>query len=439
MPRAPIQHPRLYLAPAAWVVVLVAVSLLNAGCANQDRKAPTKESHALLDKQEPGRVTQVQQSLMIFVDQFMPALAEGFDYIERNATAPEARAAAKARKINGALAALKNAVNPQPYAGLLDMVVMVTLLSDRASATAAKELYGPYSERLTTGLAAQRAEIWSVASRYITAEQLEELSQSIQEWQNAHPERQYLAFVRIDGFPETRQIQQDRKPARRANSVYGLLFLDPLSNLDPAVREFEMSRQLAERAFFYLQRMPLVIAWQTEQVFSQMVGAPEVQSAISSIGTFANSTVRFTENTGRFAASVESFRTDIDRLRHGALEQVEQATARQRDAAIRQATTQITVQRDAAIEQLSSAVRTEQLELSENFKQVLNQGIDRLYRRALILLCFIFAGAALYRLVFRRFPVIKAPPQNNGSAARDSDNVIDTEGSVIRSPSSTTS
>ena len=285
MPRAPIQHPRLYLAPAAWVVVLVAVSLLNAGCANQDRKAPTKESPALLDKQEPGRVTQVQQSLMIFVDQFMPALAEGFDYIERNATAPEARAAAKARKINGALAALKNAVNPQPYAGLLDMVVMVTLLSDRASATAAKELYGPYSERLTTGLAAQRAEIWSVAARYITAEQLEELSQSIQEWQNAHPERQYLAFVRIDGFPETRQIQQDRKPARRANSVYGLLFLDPLSNLDPAVREFEMSRQLAERAFFYLQRMPLVIAWQTEQVFSQMVGAPEVQSAISSIGT----------------------------------------------------------------------------------------------------------------------------------------------------------
>ena len=411
--------------------VLLLAGLLACGCSSGGKDWKKDSAPDPLAKPDPTRAGQVQQSIMIFADQFIPALAEGCDYIERHATNPEARAAARSRKVGTSFAALKNAVNPHPYAGLLDMVVMVTLLSDGLKSPAARELYGPYTEPLSTALALQRAQVWALAAEYVTEAQLQELAASIKEWQDVHPERQYLAFVRIAKFPDVGQMQSG-KGVRRPNSVFGLLFLDPLSNLDPAVREFEQSRQLAERAFFYLQRMPLVIAWEGEEIFADMISAPEIHSAISSIGTISNSTSRFVESANRVTTTLETFRGDIDRMRHDALTQVEQATARQRDATIRQATTQISqlrdstieqaanqislqrdatirqattqisMHRDAIVQQFAAAVRQEQGEIAVSFQGVLNRSIDRLYWRVLIVLGLYLAVTLGYRAIFRR-------------------------------------
>src|SRR5687768_5002835 len=89
------------------------VSTLVAGCARRPKLIQPKPQGP------PGgeignRPAEVQQALTVFVDRFMPALAEACDYIQKNSDATEARAAAKARKIGGALAAMKNAVNPNP-------------------------------------------------------------------------------------------------------------------------------------------------------------------------------------------------------------------------------------------------------------------------------------------------------------------------------------
>src|SRR5688572_30586535 len=154
-----------------------------------------------------NRPAEVQQALTVFVDRFMPALAEACDYIEKNSTASESRTAAKARKIGGALAAMKNAVNPNPYAGLLDMVVMVTLLSDVADSPASKAIYGPYGQRLSAVMAAQRTEVWALAGQFVTDGQLQELQQSIKTWREAHLTLQYVSFIRMNDFPETRQIE----------------------------------------------------------------------------------------------------------------------------------------------------------------------------------------------------------------------------------------
>jgi hypothetical protein len=58
-----------------------------------------------------------------------------------------------------------------------------------------------------------------------------------------------------------------------------LIGLDPLAELDPAVRQIEQSRLLAERAIFYMQRVPYLMDLQTERIVSQATLSPQVERA----------------------------------------------------------------------------------------------------------------------------------------------------------------
>jgi hypothetical protein len=392
------------------------LSILAGGCAHLAKMAQPKPAPAA-NGEVGNRAAEVQHALMVFVDRFMPALAEACDYIEKNSEDPEARAAAKARKVGGALAAMKNAVNPNPYAGLLDMVVMVTLLSDVADTPASKATFGPYGQRFSAMMKDQRTEIWASAEHFVTSAQLQELQQSIDQWREAHSTLQYVSFIRMSDFPETKQMKKGR--SSRPNSVFGLLFLDPLSNLDPAVREFEMSRQLAERAFFYVQRMPLIVAWQTDQMYTAMLAAPEVQDTMASVHTAAGSTTRFTQAAVDFTAVSQRFQRDLPQLRSDTVRELEQAMDRQRDAVIRQATTMISVERDAAIrqaaaslatergatvEQVASALRTEQREVAQSLDGVLHRSIDQMYWRALMIVIALLLVFSTCIVLFRLLP-----------------------------------
>jgi len=167
-----------------------------------------------------------------------------------------------------------------------------------------------------------------------------------------------------------------------------------------------------------------------------MVSAPEVASAITSVATVANSTTRFADTTHRFADTIETFRGDIDRIRRETVEQVEQATARQRDAAIRQATTQFSAQRDLTVQQLAAAFRTGQVDTAGSLKLVVDQGLDRFHRHTIVLLCLAFAAAVIYRLIFRRSaPAHTTPPPAKQDEPRDdSIHIVERERSFARTP-----
>jgi hypothetical protein len=244
---------------------------------------------------------------------------------------------------------------------------------------------------------------------------LQELRESIDAWRASHAASKYVSFVRVNDFPETKQMEGDNR-RRRPNSVFGLLFLDPLSNLDPAVREFELSRQLAERFFYYLQRMPLVISWQTDELYGQMLSAPEVKATLAETTRFVDNTSKFAEATTRFAQSIEQFREELPGHRQDATRELEAATARQREAAIDQATTRVAVERDAAVRQLTRSLGVEQERIVEKLRGAIDGSIDHLYgklsRLALTLIAAVFAAAVAYRLLFRtrRGASSAAPP-----------------------------
>jgi hypothetical protein len=384
-----------------WLSIAAVACVVCMGCANRPKLISTPPPTTM--QSESGiQAAELQQALTAFVDRFMPAVAEACDYIESNVTSPEARASAKARKIGAAMAAMKNAVNPNPYAGLLDMAVMVTLLRDVADTPAAKKLYGPYGQRFAATMELQKSEIWALAAQFVTEAQLQELQQSIATWRASHPNSEYVAFVRMSDFPETKQLKSEQVSAKRPNSVFGLLFLDPLSNLDPAVREFGRSRQLAERAFFYLQRMSIVMAWQIDLTYAQMMAAPEVQTTIKSAAAFSGSTTRFADASQDFAATAARFQEGLGQWQRDAVRDLEKAVERQRTDAIQQATTSLAAERDAAVKQVAAALHAEQRDTTAGFDAAMQHAIETMYRRMLIILGVVFALVLSGVMVIRR-------------------------------------
>ena len=54
--------------------------------------------------------------------------------------------------------------------------------------------------------------------------------------------------------------------------------MDPVANLDPAVREVANARLFANRALFTAQRMPFLLRFQVGLMSRQIASQPEVHS-----------------------------------------------------------------------------------------------------------------------------------------------------------------
>lgn len=368
---------------------------------------PFTESH-----EEPPQQTslrQAQSENMSFADRYMTAMADVYDRAQRSAKTPQARLMAQRCKILAGIDAMSSAVDLNPIVGLMDMAVMVTINRELIEEPWATELFGAESVAvILSALKLQEADIWSVASSYLTADQISELHQLAKRWRVTHPDQQYVSNARLTDFPEARSGPGSGGGAPLAGSVFSLLTLNPFSGLKPAVREVEESRILAERMFFYLQHMPVLVSWQADSLYDQMLMQPQMQKLFTDTSTVASSTSRFADatsqfanETGRFADTVEKFREQLPQQQSTLVEQMNELIARQRDAALKEATAQVSIERDATIQQLNTSISTQQDAMTRNLQVVMDQSIDRLYLHLRSLVLFA-AGSLLAVLVLYR-------------------------------------
>src|SRR5207302_2877568 len=72
------------------------------------------------------------------------------------------------------------------------------------------------------------------------------------------------------------------RPKEGLGSVFGFLF-KPTPKLDPAVHEVELSRATSERMFFYLQRLPMLLQLQADDVYRQMAAEPRFRPVLDNV------------------------------------------------------------------------------------------------------------------------------------------------------------
>src|SRR5690606_2875669 len=109
----------------------------------------------------------------------------------------------------------------------------------------------------------------------------------INDWIAQNPNQTYVASVRFSDFSRLRPAE-----VRQAASVLSLLRLDPFASIDPATREIEESRLLAERIFFFAQRLPQLITWRAEQLHYTIMSSREVEGLLADVNDFTETTTQ---------------------------------------------------------------------------------------------------------------------------------------------------
>lgn len=297
---------------AALLVLAVFASAFAAGCKVVDTTVslPTRAVSAMGGSRQPSKTPpgELQTRLLRYADDFGARTMDGIDAYARRMGTEEARVESLRWKLAAISAALGIASGDSPYVALLDLVTMTSLTRKMLEARVGRadgEAFRPWLEE-------QRAldtNIWSIATPVLGPEQEQELRTAIAVWAAANPELRASFFVRpLENLQGLALIGES---ARRPTSVFGFIGLDPVADLDPAVREVTRSRLFAERAMFVVQRMPFLLRWQTEVLVSDFAARPQVGRVLTNLAEVSGGV----ERLGRAAESASRAAVEFpDRL-----------------------------------------------------------------------------------------------------------------------------
>jgi hypothetical protein len=222
----------------------------------------------------------LQQKCQRYADSYAGQVLETVGSMKKQASDPQAYNRLLAWQISQLNAAYTIATGPSPILCQLDFVVLATLSRMVVEDSPAALTGGPSGPALAMYHELER-EAWANAAATLTPAQLEELRGLITNWRAKNPEVVLVGFVHFAEFAQSAGVSAEAR--KKPGSLFGLIGLDPLAELDPAVRQIEQSRLLAERAIFYMQRVPYLMDLQTERIVSQATLSPQVERANTSL------------------------------------------------------------------------------------------------------------------------------------------------------------
>jgi hypothetical protein len=291
--------------PLSARLLLAAILALLPGCSLL--RAPKTVVTAVVPKSRSSQPDPLHLQLQIerFTDNFVLLTAQALDDYAKKAATESARVEALQLKLASASALTSIASGPNPNANLLDLVAVTMLgriaVEDRwanAADPAALEQWLATSRALETN-------VWELAATALNPDYGKELRRTIELWSEQNPQARGIFFLRPQEF--TSRLARERKTERNPNSVFSLMDLDPMTGLDPAVREITETRVLAERAMFTFQRMPFLLRLQTELLAYELADQPGMRLALTNITLLAGSADRIgraTESVSQTAAQL---------------------------------------------------------------------------------------------------------------------------------------
>jgi hypothetical protein len=279
------------------VSVVLAVAMLVGGCKSGGGWGGKKKSSPASASQVVPSAARTQA--MAIADSYVVLIAQAMDQLIATSNRPEVVNFAKQQKVAAATVSYSNATGPRDVACLLDMLALITLRREATEKHWIPMLL--HEEGLPALEMEKKAErdAWSAAERVLTADQLAELRSLIDEWIRKNPDRYYVAFVRFADLAEEK-VRKNRE-LKAPSSLFSLLYLDPLSGLDPVAQEIASFRAMTERMMFLSTRMSTLLAWQVDQRVDNATTSPEVKRFVDNTQKFADATTRFADHTGRFA------------------------------------------------------------------------------------------------------------------------------------------
>ena len=258
-----------------WFVLLLTGALAVAtGCSTMQRWTSRDES-----ERRATRLQEIQLKVMRYADDYAGRMRDPLAELSVQSSSPERRLNVQNWRITQTTAAYTIASGPNPIVNALDMVVLATL-----SRMVVEQFWQDAPGEPRALVDAHRnleRQAWSLVAGVLDAEETAELHWLIDLWRTEHPDARAVSQVRFADFAAI--VGRAGAEKHGSGSLFGLIGLDPLGNLDPAVREIEQTRQLAERAIYYLQRAPNLLDMQVERLVYQLAVMPETKQTLASV------------------------------------------------------------------------------------------------------------------------------------------------------------
>ncbi len=286
----PFEQPRHRNRRGVLAVAATVCVLALAGCGTIRGLFPESSK----EKAAAAELLQLQARNMRYADLYVGTLIEATRSLELVETDVEERYSLSGWLLAEAGSAYADASSDNAVIGCLDLVTLATL------SRMTVEQIGPerFPDQTAALVAAHReleAGAWDLASGILTPTQREDLRRLLVDWREKHPDSRIAPFVRFQEFVSMAPGETGKARVVMPSSLIGLVGLDPMAGLDPAVRQVEQSRLLAERALYYAQRVPVIFDLQLDHSANRLAAGPESQrlqrevaSLTASAATFAS-------------------------------------------------------------------------------------------------------------------------------------------------------
>jgi len=185
--------------------------------------------------------------------------------------------------VQQASAAYTVASGANPLSNALDMVVLASLSRMVIDDAWVGQDYGERARSVQATYRSLETEAWKLVDEgVLNPEQQGQLRKLIAQWRAQHPDVRSVAYIHFRDFARG-AAPGDQSTAAASGSLLSFVGIDPLSNLDPAVKELAQTRQLAERAIYYMQRAPDLLDMQVERLSYQFAAMPETRTLLTSV------------------------------------------------------------------------------------------------------------------------------------------------------------
>jgi len=182
----------------------------------------------------------------------------------------------------------------------VNMVVMVTLQRIVWQEHWQPNVFGPQASFQLELLQQLESEIWSIADKEFSREQLNILKELILAWRKAHPDQNIVASIRFTDFSSLKDI------FRLAESK-GLF-----SGISKAVDTAEELRRLGDRFRYQISRMQLLLNFQLELAYMQLANKPELQTLMQDSTKLAAAAQQVAQVTARLPEMTQNAFTKLE-------------------------------------------------------------------------------------------------------------------------------
>ncbi len=319
----PMPHPhRSVLLP------LGALTLL-AGCGVVQGAAQTPGK--LAGMVFPGTQTsmpppdQVLKDLLGYAEQITLRANVALHEFEERVGTPEAAMQTAHWRLQVLRLSTEHATGPNSFESLLDLSLLVTVAGWMLEDVWI-EVWGEAVAPAQRALTDLREEGWRLVQRNSSKKHLEEMAELLRRWREQHPKLTRSSVSELPTFKSL--LEQGPAAAGGSSSLLGIVGLDLMAGLEPTAREIERSRELAERALFFVKRAPRLVALEIEVRVLEARRSDEVRQLLADLG-------RVTTTLESVATTAAGLPVAIGVEREAAVSQLNEVLAQQRTGLLR--------------------------------------------------------------------------------------------------------